>query len=118
MQKVGNNMNFIVDFPNHRFALGNRPNAKEYVDAVKEAISRNPKLIFIVIQNLSTDIYSAVKKTTFVQNSVPSQVVLGKSVSNIKGLMSIATKVCIQLNCKLGGTPWMVKYPLANTMVS
>lgn len=118
MQRAGTNMNFVVDFPNHKLALGNRPNAKEYVDAVKDAISRKPKLIFIVIQNLSTDIYSAVKKVTFVQNSVPSQVVLGKSVSNVKGLMSIATKVCIQLNCKLGGAPWMVKYPLSNTMVS
>lgn len=118
MQRAGTNMNFAVELPDHKISLSPRPNAKEYVDAVKNAISRNPKLIFIVIPNLSTDIYSAVKKVTFVQHSVASQVVLGKSVSNVKGLMSIATKVCIQLNCKLGGAPWMVKYPLSNTMVS
>lgn len=30
--------------------------------------------------------------------------------------MSIATKVMIQLNCKLGGAPWMIKFPLKGTM--
>ena len=39
--------------------------------------------------------------------------VLGKP----KGLMSVATKVAIQMNCKLGGEPWAVKIPLKNTMV-
>ena len=39
--------------------------------------------------------------------------VLGKP----KGLMSVATKVALQMNCKLGGEPCVVKIPLKNTMV-
>ena len=39
--------------------------------------------------------------------------VLGKP----KGLMSVATKVAIQMNCKLGGEPWNVAIPLKNTMI-
>lgn len=30
--------------------------------------------------------------------------------------MSIATKVAIQLNCKLGGTPWLVSIPMKGMM--
>lgn len=30
--------------------------------------------------------------------------------------MSIATKVAIQLNCKLGGTPWLVPIPVKSVM--
>lgn len=30
--------------------------------------------------------------------------------------MSIATKVAIQLNCKLGGTPWLVEMPMKGLM--
>lgn len=30
--------------------------------------------------------------------------------------MSIATKVAIQLNCKLGGTPWLVTFPMKGIM--
>jgi aubergine-like protein len=39
--------------------------------------------------------------------------VLGKP----KGLMSVATKVVVQMNCKLGGEPWAVDIPLKNTMI-
>ena len=38
-------------------------------------------------------------------------------LSKPKGLMSVATKVAIQMNCKLGGEPWTVKIPLENTMI-
>ena len=38
-------------------------------------------------------------------------------LSKPKGLMSVATKVALQMNCKLGGEPWAVKIPLKNTMV-
>lgn len=31
--------------------------------------------------------------------------------------MSIATKVVIQMNCKLGGAPWTLKIPLSGLMV-
>ena len=34
-----------------------------------------------------------------------------------KGLMSVATKVAIQMNAKLGGEPWAVRMPLTDTMV-
>ena len=34
-----------------------------------------------------------------------------------KCLMSVATKVALQMNFKLGGEPWAVKIPLKNTMV-
>lgn len=44
---------------------------------------------------------------------VPTQVVLAKNISpQAKGIMSIATKIGIQINCKLGGAPWSVEIPL------
>ncbi len=43
--------------------------------------------------------------------AVPSQVVLLKSIT-AKGAMSIATKIAIQINCKIGGAPWSVSVPL------
>ena len=49
--------------------------------------------------------------------SLPSQVVTASVLSKPKGLMSVATKVAVQMNCKLGGEPWAVKIPLTDTMV-
>ena len=49
--------------------------------------------------------------------AVPSQVVLSKTLSKKQSLMSVVTKVCIQLNCKLGGEAWTLEVPLKNIMV-
>lgn len=46
---------------------------------------------------------------------IPTQVIVQKTLNN-KSLMSIATKVAIQLNCKLGGTPWLVEIPTKGLM--
>ena len=43
--------------------------------------------------------------------TVPSQCFLAKNLTN-KGLMSIATKVMVQINAKLGGEPWSVIIPV------
>ena len=31
--------------------------------------------------------------------------------------MSVATKVAVQMNCKIGGEPWAVKIPMKETMI-
>lgn len=46
---------------------------------------------------------------------IPTQVIVQKTLNN-KSLMSIATKVAIQLNCKLGGTPWLIEVPVRGLM--
>lgn len=51
-----------------------------------------------------------------------SQVMLGKTITPRPGrdkgsLMTVGTKVAIQINAKLGGAPWMVNIPLSKVMV-
>jgi len=47
-----------------------------------------------------------------VDKAIPTQVVIANPRSN----MSIATKIAIQINCKLGYTPWMIELPLSGLM--
>ena len=70
------------------------------------------KTFFIVGEH-----YQAIKTKCCVENAVPSQCITATVLGKPKGLMSVATKVAIQMNCKLGGEPWAVKIPLKNTMV-
>lgn len=42
---------------------------------------------------------------------------LQKTISNEKRMSSVAQKVALQLNCKLGGELWSLKLPLAGVMV-
>jgi len=43
---------------------------------------------------------------------VPSQCCLAKTMNNQKGLMTISTKIVIQMNAKMGGEPWSVDIPI------
>ena len=56
----------------------------------------------IVIPNNKGDHYSAVKKKCCLEKPIPSQCVTSTVLSKPKGLMSVATKVAIQMNSKLG----------------
>lgn len=73
-----------------------------------------------VVSNNNADRYSNIKKTCCIECPVPSQVVVHKTITpkqgNPRGLMSIATKIAIQMSCKLGGLPWLVDLPMKGLM--
>ena len=43
--------------------------------------------------------------------SVPSQCIVSRTLG--KNLMSVTTKIALQLNCKLGGELWAVEIPVS-----
>lgn len=113
--KVAGNMNFQIDEPYVYDIPGDRP--AEYAEILEIIKSkRNPMLIFCVAPNNRLDRYSAIKKKCCIDRPVPTQVLLSKNLQG-KSVMSIATKVAIQMNCKVGGTPWSVQIPLTGLMV-
>lgn len=69
-------------------------------------------MIVCVVSNNNADRYSSIKKKCCVDRAIPTQVLIHKTITpkdgNVRSLMSVATKVAIQINCKLGGAPWMV----------
>lgn len=88
-----------------------------YTDILEKIMSTsNPELIFCVVSNNRADRYCAIKKKCVVDRPVPSQVFLYKNITS-KNVRSIATKVAIQVNCKLGGAPWTVELPPIDLMV-
>jgi aubergine len=64
--------------------------------------------------------YSAIKKKCCVDRGIATQVMVQKTITpkggNPNTLKSVATKVAIQMNCKLGCAPWSVEMPLSDMM--
>ncbi|PSN42981.1 hypothetical protein C0J52_13213 [Blattella germanica] len=90
---------------------------QNFVEALGHAIATcNPKFILVVLPTNRQDRYSAIKKKCCVECAVPTQVILKKNI-NSKNVPAIATKVAIQLNCKIGGAPWTVEIPMKGLMV-
>jgi len=91
-----------------------------YARELENFVSKDPKFVMTIVPNNSADRYAAIKKITCVNNSIPTQVIVQKTMQpkkgNIGSVKSIATKVLIQINCKLGGCAWMVNIPIKGLM--
>ncbi|XP_050528638.1 piwi-like protein Siwi [Daktulosphaira vitifoliae] len=113
LSSAGSGMSFNLPPP----ILMSLPDGKTgtYLNRLERAISEhNPSLILCVIKFSRGDVYSAIKRKLCVDRAVPSQVVLLKNVT--KKNMSVCTKIAIQLNCKMGGSPWQVTIPKKKIM--
>lgn len=107
-------MNFGILNPS--FHPLDRDTPDNYAHALEHILSqKNPQIIFCALSTSRGDIYSAIKKKCCVDRPVPTQVILEKSIK-AKSVMSVATKVAVQMNCKIGGYPWSMDIP-KNLMV-
>uniref|UniRef100_A0A182IW30 Uncharacterized protein n=1 Tax=Anopheles atroparvus TaxID=41427 RepID=A0A182IW30_ANOAO len=92
-----------------------------YLDKLRSLVNRDPQLILCVVPDDRADRYRMIKKLCCIDRAIPTQVLRVRTIMpNVKyvhHVRSVATKVAIQLNCKLGGIPWMVKNPLSSLIV-
>lgn len=105
---------FSISIPDDR--------CQAYSGALDQAFCRDPQLIMCIVQNNNADKYSLIKKKCCVERAVPSQVMVANRITPKKGRdrgsqLSVATKVAVQINSKLGGAPWMVEIPTSGLMV-
>ncbi|KAH7977654.1 hypothetical protein HPB49_003141 [Dermacentor silvarum] len=92
--------------------------AGNYVRALHQVGSGgNLQLAIFVLPNNRKDRYDMIKRAACIDLGLHTQVILARTIGNRRNMRSVATKVAIQLNCKLGGEAWCLEIPLANTMV-
>ncbi|XP_058406544.1 piwi-like protein 2 isoform X2 [Diceros bicornis minor] len=75
------------------------------------------QMVVCIIMGTREDLYGAIKKLCCVQAPVPSQVINVRTIGQPARLRSVAQKILLQINCKLGGELWGVDIPLKQLMV-
>lgn len=119
LKQAARGMQFQIEEP-RRISIPN-DSPVVYVDQLSQIIQKDPQLIMCLVTNDKADRYAAIKKKCCVERAVPTQVIKTRTITpkggNVRTLMSVATKVAIQMNCKLGGIPWVLKSPLSSVMV-
>ncbi|KAM9391511.1 piwi-like protein 1 [Pholidichthys leucotaenia] len=80
-------------------------------------VDKQTQMVVVVLPSWSSDLYASVKKQLCVQTPVPSQCVLASTINKPKGLMTVATKLALQMACKIGGELWSVEIPLKHLMI-
>uniref|UniRef100_A0A3P8QN72 Piwi-like protein 2 n=1 Tax=Astatotilapia calliptera TaxID=8154 RepID=A0A3P8QN72_ASTCA len=90
-----------------------------YVKTIHSHLTSQPnlQLVVCIIFGNRDDLYSAIKKLCCVKNPIPSQAINVRTISQQQKLKSVAQKILLQMNSKLGGELWTVNVPLKNLMV-
>ncbi|CAF3532884.1 unnamed protein product [Rotaria socialis] len=115
LYKVCTPFGMRVDFPEMIELPNDRP--ETFIRAIENKAHPKLDLICCILTNNRKDRYDAIKKVLCVDCPVPSQMLLSKTLQKQGQLMSVATKVGIQINAKLGGEIWAVQIPSKTLMV-
>lgn len=84
-----------------------------YLEAIRSHVDPSLQMVVAVLPSNKKDLYDAIKKQCCVDTPVSSQCVTFNVLKKPKGLMSVVSKIAIQLNCKLGGEAWAVQIPVS-----
>ncbi|XP_026003581.1 piwi-like protein 1, partial [Astatotilapia calliptera] len=85
--------------------------------ALRHSVGPQIEMVVVVLPNNRKDKYDSVKKFLCVDCPTPSQCVVARTLSRPQALMTIATKIALQMACKMGGELWSVEIPLKQLMI-
>lgn len=91
-----------------------------YIGTLEKIMRRDPLIIIVLVSARSVpDLYKVIKITTLSgSRPVPVQVVNAKTWNEKQAqILSIATKIVVQVNCKVGGIPWKVDLKLSGLLI-
>lgn len=81
-----------------------------WIKELKKQLDEGVQMVVLLLpgQKGKCTLYDDVKRYLLEEFPIPSQVVLVGTIQKGKNLRSIVSKVLIQMNAKVGGTPWAV----------
>ncbi|KAI5622106.1 piwi-like protein 1, partial [Silurus asotus] len=85
--------------------------------ALQQNVGQQIQMVVVILPTNRKDKYDCVKKYLCVDCPTPSQCVLARTLSRPQALMTIATKIALQMNCKMGGELWSIEIPLKHLMI-
>lgn len=88
-----------------------------YVQMLRKMINSQLQIVVIICPTSRDDRYAAIKKVCCAELPIPSQVINGRTLSRDDKNRGIVQKIALQMNCKMGGSLWSIKIPLANVMI-
>ncbi|XP_077164516.1 piwi-like protein 1 [Paroedura picta] len=88
-----------------------------YLKALKQKVASETQMVVCLLSSNRKDKYDAIKKYLCMDCPTPSQCVLARTLSKPQTVMAIATKIALQMNCKMGGELWSVEIPLTQLMI-
>ncbi|XP_070605739.1 piwi-like protein 4 isoform X1 [Erythrolamprus reginae] len=114
LRRVGGPMNFHIQHPR---IVPIKEGPMSFVNVLQQHVNPDLQLALCILPSNKKDCYDSVKKFLSLHRPIPSQCVLVRTLSKQGMMMSVATKIAMQMICKLGGELWAVEIPLNGLMV-
>ncbi|XP_072601357.1 piwi-like protein 1 isoform X4 [Vulpes vulpes] len=89
---------------------------QSYTTVLENHVSSKTQMVLCVLSSEKKDLYDGIKQYLCVKCPIPSQCVVARTLDKPQTLMTIATKIAQQMNCKMGGALWKVETGLQNAM--
>ena len=110
IQRVGAPLGLTMSVPKDITLENDRTST--FVEACRK-VPDSADLIVIIVPNDNKERYDTIKKLFCCDKPIPSQVIKSRTLGNPKSLMSVCTKVGVQIGAKLGGVPWALAIPVS-----
>ncbi|XP_010187806.1 PREDICTED: piwi-like protein 1 [Mesitornis unicolor] len=88
-----------------------------YLRVLQQSVTTDTNIAVCILSSSRKDKYDAIKKLLCTDCPIPSQCVIARTLSKPQTVVSIATKIALQMNCKMGGELWSVEIPLKQVMI-
>ncbi|XP_038059144.1 piwi-like protein 1 [Patiria miniata] len=115
LTRVGPGMGMRVQEPKMHQLRDDR--AESFVNCIKQNLTKSTQMLVCILPTNRKDRYDAIKKYCCLEAPVPSQCILARTLNKKQTIMSVATKIAMQINCKMGGELWAVDIPPKKMMV-
>nr|XP_023500440.1 piwi-like protein 4 isoform X3 [Equus caballus] len=92
-------------------------NPAAFLTSIQKHVGPDVQLVMCILPSNQKSYYESIKKYLSSDCPVASQCVLARTLNKQGILMSVATKIAMQMTCKLGGELWAVEIPLKSLMV-
>ncbi|XP_034048599.1 piwi-like protein 1 [Thalassophryne amazonica] len=92
-------------------------NQQSLLRSLQNHVGPQTQMAVIVLPSNRKDKYDSVKKYLCLDCPTPSQCVLSRTLGKSQALMTVATKIALQMACKMGGELWSVEIPLKQLMI-
>ncbi|XP_068122739.1 UV radiation resistance-associated gene protein isoform X3 [Hyperolius riggenbachi] len=112
--KVGSSMGFQVQKP---LMVETEDSVDGYLQVIQRNVTEDTQMVVCVLSSINKSKYDAIKKYLCMDRPTPSQCVLTRTLSKPQTIMSVCTKILMQMNCKMGGELWTVDIPLDGMML-
>nr|XP_057927973.1 piwi-like protein 1 [Doryrhamphus excisus] len=98
----------MIEYEDHQESL---------LRTLQQNVGNDIQMVVVILSSNRKDKYDSIKKYLCVDCPTPSQCVVARTLGRPQALMTIATKIALQMACKIGGELWSVEIPLKQLMI-